>query len=178
MRPRSVGPLGLAVLAAAGVVGILLGAHGWAHHTTSSALGSLGGGPSAAATTPTATTSTGASRAAGPSAPAGGATAGKPGPLLNSQSFAQYAFAIWPGTPSTAASAALTGLTVHVQRQTSGLSVTAAANGQPANPVHFYPNGAHVYVVEASMGDDSGSSDYNLGDDGLVVTDAQGRIIS
>jgi hypothetical protein len=34
-----------------------------------------------------------------------------------------------------------------------------------------------VYVVESSPGDDSGSSDYNLGDDGLVVTDAQGRIV-
>jgi hypothetical protein len=28
------------------------------------------------------------------------------------------------------------------------------------------------------MGDDSGSSDYNLGDDGIVVTDAHGRIVS
>jgi hypothetical protein len=31
--------------------------------------------------------------------------------------------------------------------------------------------------VVASLGDDSGNSDYSLGDDGLVVTDAQGRII-
>jgi len=34
-----------------------------------------------------------------------------------------------------------------------------------------------VYVVEASMGDEAGSSDYNLGDDGVVVTDAHGRIL-
>jgi hypothetical protein len=34
-----------------------------------------------------------------------------------------------------------------------------------------------VYVVEASMGDDSGNSDYNLGDDGLIVTDAAGRVV-
>jgi hypothetical protein len=34
-----------------------------------------------------------------------------------------------------------------------------------------------VYVVEASLGDDSGGTDYNLGDDGLIVTDAQGRIL-
>jgi hypothetical protein len=37
--------------------------------------------------------------------------------------------------------------------------------------------GARVYVVEASLGDDSGNADYNLGDDGLVVTNAQGRIV-
>ena len=176
MRLGSVGPLGLTLLAAAGVAGILLAAHGWAHHTTSRALGSLGAAPTAAATAPAATQSAGAPPTAGPTAPAS-AAARKPGPLLASQSFASYAFAIWPGTPSTAANAALTGLTVRVQRQNAGLSITAGVNGQAAGPAQFYPKGAHVYVVEATMGDDSGSSDYNLGDDGLVVTDAQGRII-
>jgi hypothetical protein len=34
-----------------------------------------------------------------------------------------------------------------------------------------------VYVVEASLGDEAGNSDYNLGDDGVVVTDPQGRIV-
>jgi len=77
-----------------------------------------------------------------------------------------------------AAKAALTGLSVNVHRLTSGLSVTAAVNGQQSGPAHFYLHGVRVYVLEAAMGDDSGSSDYNLGDDGLVVTDAQGRIIS
>jgi hypothetical protein len=57
------------------------------------------------------------------------------------------------------------------------LSVIATVNGQQGSP-HYYPLGEHVYVVEATMGDDSGNSDYNLGDDGLVVTDAQGRIVS
>jgi hypothetical protein len=32
-------------------------------------------------------------------------------------------------------------------------------------------------VIEAAMGDDSGTSDYNLGDDGLVITDSRGRIL-
>jgi hypothetical protein len=32
-------------------------------------------------------------------------------------------------------------------------------------------------VLEASLGDDSGNSDFNLGDDGLVVTDSSGRIL-
>jgi hypothetical protein len=30
---------------------------------------------------------------------------------------------------------------------------------------------------QATLGEDSGSTDYNLGDDGLVVTDARGRIV-
>ncbi len=49
--------------------------------------------------------------------------------------------------------------------------------GQPAAAPHLYVGGARVYVVEASLGDDSGNADYNLGDDGLVVTNAQGRIM-
>ena len=48
--------------------------------------------------------------------------------------------------------------------------------GAPGAP-HVYVGGARVYVVEASLGDDSGNSDYNLGDDGLVVTNAEGRIV-
>jgi hypothetical protein len=84
---------------------------------------------------------------------------------------------VWPGTPTAAAEAALTGLSVTVHSQTGGLSVSAGVNGQAAGAPHVYPGGTRVYVVEASMGDDSGASDYNLGDDGLVVTDAQGRIV-
>jgi hypothetical protein len=64
-----------------------------------------------------------------------------------------------------------------VHRTASGLSVTAGVVGQPRPAAHFYPGGARVYVIEASMGDDSGNSDYNLGDDGLAVTDSRGRII-
>ena len=84
---------------------------------------------------------------------------------------------MWPGAPSAAAQAAETGLVIKVSRQGSGISVVAGVAGQPAPAAKFYPGGAAVYVVEASMGDDSGNSDFNLGDDGLVVTDSQGRIL-
>jgi len=55
--------------------------------------------------------------------------------------------------------------------------VTAGVVGQRTQPARFYPTGTAVYVVEAAMGDDSGNADYNLGDDGLVVTDSQGRLL-
>lgn len=186
-RSVPVGPRGLTLLAIAGVVGFLLAAHGWAHRGTDAALGSLGtrSAPTSLAPTSVAPTSVGPTAArgagpvAGPSATAGATgQAGKPGPLLASQPFAPYAFAIWPGTQSMAAKAALTGLSVSVRQVPSGLSITAAVNGQGAGPAHVYLHGARVYVLEASMGDDASSSDYNLGDDGLVVTDSQGRIIS
>jgi hypothetical protein len=98
------------------------------------------------------------------------------GPPLSSQSFASYSYQVWPGAPSAAAKNAMTGLSISVHRMRSGISVTAGVNGR-AGAAHAYPGGARVYVVEASMGDEAGNSDYNLGDDGVVVTDAQGRIV-
>jgi len=53
----------------------------------------------------------------------------------------------------------------------------AGVIGQAAPTPRRYAGGARVYVVESSLGDDSGNTDYNLGDDALVVTDAKGGII-
>jgi hypothetical protein len=177
---RPVGPRGLALLVATGVTGAILAAHGWSAHRSPLAAGSLGTGsapPSAPARSPAAakpaTSSPQASRAAAP----GASRAATPGPLLSSEPFATYSYLVWPGTPSAAAQAALTGLSISVHRVGTGISVVAGINGQPAPAAHLYQDGVRVYVVEASLGDDSGNSDYNLGDDGLVVTDAQQRIV-
>lgn len=182
---RRVGTRGAAVLAATGLAGGLLAAHGWADWRTPVVPGGLGPGAAAgrlsgSASGPAAAASPRNSpgRTAGPaSSPSPASSARHPGPLLASQPFAPYAYQIWPGRRSSAAQAALAGLTITTHRQSTGLSVVAGVNGQPGSP-RFYPAGARVYVVEAALGDDSGNSDYNLGDDGIVVTDAQGRIVS
>jgi hypothetical protein len=150
------------LLAVTGVAALLLGVHGWTgrHHGLPSAAGHRLG----PASRPTAGPS------AGPSAPA-------PGPKLSSQSYASYSFLVWPGTPSAGAHAAQTGLVVKVNRRGNGIAVTAGVSGQALPPATFYPTGAKVYIVEASMGDDSNNTDYNLGDDALIVTDAAGRIL-
>jgi hypothetical protein len=70
----------------------------------------------------------------------------------------------------------MTGLAISVHRSGSGISVTAGVTGQHAAAA-FYPSGAKVYVIEASLGDDANNTDYSLGDDGLVVTDSGGRIV-
>lgn len=147
---------GLVLLSATAVAGVVLAIHGWGAHERSALPAALV--PSASARP---------SASAHPSA----------GPLLRSQSFASYAFRIWPGVPSAPAKAAMTGLSISVHTRGNGLLVAAGVTGQPAQPPKFYAGGARVYVVEASMGDDSGNSDYNLGDDGLIVTDARGRIL-
>ncbi|MBO0770423.1 MAG: hypothetical protein J2P35_03085, partial [Actinobacteria bacterium] len=115
-----------------------------------------------------------ARRSAPPASPAPSASTG---PLLRSEPYARVSFRVWPGPVSTAARQALTGLSVRVRKVASGLSVTAGVTGQAAGSPRVYPGGTRVYVVEASLGDDSGNSDYSLGDDGLVVTNRQGRIV-
>ncbi len=176
-----VGRWGIALLGITGIAGIILAAHGWSART-SGVTPSLAGASASAPATRAASAPPSSPARAGPSAatptttsPAASPQA-SPGPLLSSEPYASAAFLIWPGRPSAAARQALTGLSVSVRRQGSGISVTAGVNGQPAGAPHVYSQGARVYVVEASLGDDSGNADYSLGDDGLVVTDRQGRI--
>ncbi|GAA1957977.1 hypothetical protein GCM10009798_16880 [Nocardioides panacihumi] len=143
------------MLLAAAVVASVLALHGWSTRPSSALPGGLAGGGGG-----------GHVRHQAP------ATA----PLLSSQSFASYSYQVWPGTPSAAARSAMTGLSISVHRTGSGISLSAGPSGQPG-VAHTYAGGARVYVVEGSMGDESGTSDYNLGDDGVVVTDAQGRVV-
>lgn len=171
---KPAGPLALALLVVTALTGVVLAVHGWSGRHSGLPAGALAGSnPSQAPSAPAPSSSAPAATPSGPAASPGAS----PGPLLSAQSYAQYSFRVWPGTPSAAAQAALTGLTVKVTRRGSGIMVTAGVIGQAANPAQFYAHGAFVYVVEASLGDDSGNSDYSLGDDGLVVTDAQGRIV-
>src|ERR1035441_4902862 len=94
--------------------------------------------------------------------PAGnGAASAAAGPLLSSQAFASEAFQVWPGALSATAQTAMTGLSIAVHRTSSGLSVVAGVVGQPSPAAHSYPGGARVYVIEASLGDDSGSMQNN-----------------
>lgn len=178
---ESVGGRGITLMAVTAVVGILLGAHGWSGRSHGLPPGLAGPQPqvsSSPSSSPTASPVPSASSSQSP--PTQGPTAApapSPGPKLSAQSYASYAFAVWPGTPSAAAKAAETGLTIKVTRQGTGIAVAAAVAGQPLPAAKYYPTGTKVYVIEASMGDDGGNSDYNLGDDGLVVTDAQGRIL-
>jgi len=185
------GPAGLTLLAATAVAGIVLAVHGWAGRHAGLAPGALGtaASPASAAAGPASPARTAApaapgrtsrqagSRSTASPAPAGSSPAASPGPLLSAEPYASYSFKVWPGAPSAAARAALTGLTVRVRRRGPGITVTAGISGQPAPAPRFYRDGARVYIVAASLGDDSGNSDYSLGDDGLIVTNAQGRIV-
>jgi hypothetical protein len=185
---ETVGVRGAALLSVAAVAGLLLGAHGFSgrhHGLPPTALGGTQVPASAPATagsgSPAPTASAQPSQSPGASAtPAQGPTAAATptaGPKLSTESYASYSFSVWPGTPTSAARAAETGLVINVHKQGTGISVAAGVAGQAVPAARYYPTGVKVYVIEASMGDDSGSSDFNLGDDGLIVTDSQGRIL-
>jgi hypothetical protein len=183
---ENIGVRGLTLLAVAGVVGIVLASHGWSlrHQGLPSGFAgpqvspstSVGGGKAPSGSGHSAGPTTAPTQ--GPSAPASSAAAPPgPGPKLSSQAYASYAFRVWPGPVSQAASTAATGLVIKVHRHGSGIMVAASVAGQPPASPRFYATGASVYVIEAALGDDSGNTDFNLGDDGLVVTDTQGRIV-
>jgi hypothetical protein len=180
----SVGPRGFTVLVIVGIAGILLAILGWSQRGTGLVAPTVGGlGGSAPARTPTASPATPTARAsatspdsATPSAtPSATASAG---PLLSSEPYASFTYLVWPGSPSAAAGQAMSGLTIQVTRQAGGISVRAGVTGQPLPSASFFPGGGKVYVIESSLGDDSGDVDYNLGDDGVVVTNLQGQIVS
>ena len=190
-----VGRWGIALLAVTGIVGLLLAWHGWTGrsaavapslagkaassgpaHSTPGATASPAHAPASSAPAPASSPPASSPPASPATSPAPAASA-KAGPLLSSEPYASVTYQVWPGPPSAAATQALTGLKVAVHRHGPGLLVTAGVIGQPPATPHLYAGGARVYIVEASLGDDSGNADYSLGDDGLVVTNAQGRIV-
>lgn len=187
-----VGFRGVALLGIAAATGIALGVHGWSnrHHGVVPTLAGSSPPAASAAASPRPAAPAPSSNAPSPSSsPASqgpvassppahtSSPAASPGPKLSSQSYAPYAFQVWPGPVSQAARAAETGLVIKVTKSGSGIEVTAGVAGQKAAPPKLYPTGVKVYVIEAALGDDSGNSDFNLGDDGLVITDSQGRIV-
>ena len=186
---ENIGVRGLTLLAVAGVAGIGLGIHGWSvrHQAVSAGFagpqvspGTSTRGASKAPGRPGHSAGRTSAPADGPSAPAPASSAAAPpapGPKLSSQAYASRSFRVWPGPVSSAARAAATGLVITVHRHGSGIMVAASVAGQSPAAPRFYTTGASVYVIEATLGDDSGNTDFNLGDDGIVVTDAQGRIV-
>ena len=73
---------------------------------------------------------------------------------------------------------ALAGFSVSVKSLGSQVRLRVVVQGSSQQPItHTYAKSDRIYFIEASMGDDPGMSEYNFGDDGLVVTDARGRLL-
>lgn len=170
----TLGPRGLTVLCIAGLAGVFLGARGWTQRDA----GLVAASPSVTQS-PSASAAPSASASASASPPGSASPAAATGPPLKSEPYASFAYQVWPGPRSADARLAMAGFTLTVTRQANGITVHAIQDGQEMTGAsHFYPGGAKVYVIDSNLGDEAGSIDYALADDGLVVTNAQGQVLS
>lgn len=173
------GPRGLTVLSLAGITALIFGLTGWRQRDSGlvaqppqlpAATSSPTAASSPAAASPSATSSATASAAPAPSATAG--------PPLASEPYASYSYLVWPGPVSANGRLALAGFSLTVTRKAGGITVNAIQDGEKMTSAsHFYAGGAKVYVIDSNLGDEGGSTDYNTADDGLIVTNAQGRVL-
>ena len=173
---EQVGLRGLMLVGAAGLAGLALAIHGSGHGLTAAPRSSLakpsgsasGGTAKAPTHHPTSTTSQ----------PSSGAAHQKLGPPLSSTQYASYAYRLYPGQPDAQATAATAGFHIEVTPGPSTIKVTVSGAGvKNGSQTLTYPASDRVYFIEASFGDDSSNAEYNFGDDGIVVTDATGRIV-
>jgi hypothetical protein len=154
-----VGPRGLSVLSIAGVAGLLFGVVGWKQagiDTAAAAQAPVGtSSPSAAATVPA-------------------SAAAAAGPLLSSMPYAPFAYLVWPGPVSADGKLAMSRWKLTVTRQTGGITVQAAEDGQSmASVSHFYPGGAKVYILDSDLGANAPGTT----NEGLEVTNTQGQVL-
>ncbi len=182
-RPRNqwrlgldqVGPRGLALLAAVAILGLGLGVHGYgaSQKAASDGLAPVGGRQGIRSTPATAATP-----ASSPNPTPSPSPAAQRGPKLADSQYAPYAFQIYPGPLDQGTRQALAGFHITVQSVSGGLEVLVQVLGSSQPPFRqTYSGAARIYFIEANMGDDSGNSEFNLGDDGLIATDAQGTIL-
>ncbi len=177
---EEIGRRGAAALSLAAVVAAVLAVHGYSSPGSLGVASLTGSKPLAAATTPTPTPSSSAppSPGASPSPSPQPTASGTPGPLLSSTSYASYTYQLYPGTPSQTARLALSGFSYKVKNEGGSIVFTLNVLGGSQAPItNTYPASDHVYFVEASFGDDAQNTEYNYGDDGLVVTDASGHVV-
>jgi len=97
---------------------------------------------------------------------------------LSSTQYAGFTYLIYPGPVSASAQQAMAGYSISTQSSGGNvvIAVSAAGSSQTASK-KTYPSTDKIYFVEANLGDDSGATELDPSDDGLVVTNPQGRIV-
>jgi hypothetical protein len=183
--PDRIGPRGLAVLALAVVIAAIVGVRGFSSPALLSA--------SSAFTPPRPTSSPATSPQASPTPATIGQAKRKQqnshhstshavtklGPLLASTQYASVAYRIYPSPINSSTRSAMAGFQISFKRTGSKVVMTIVSQGSSQPPTHqTYAASDKVYFIEASFGDDSSNQEFNLGDDGVIATNAQGRIIT
>lgn len=102
----------------------------------------------------------------------------KLGPALSATRYARAAHQLYPGPIDRQTQEALIGFNVSFQHHESQVMMTLSVKGRSDPPVQrTYDASDKIYFVETNMDDDDNNKEMNFGDDGIVATDAQGRII-
>lgn len=176
---EQIGRKGMAVLASVAVASAGLAIHGYGQGIAASgnslAVGSTSTVTTKANPTPTTQATKGSQVKSQRSTPT---TSPKLGPLLSSTQYASLAYQLYPGPLTAKAKVAITGFNVQVKVSGNNELVSVSIPGSSSPPqTSTFPKGDSVYFIEATLGDDSGNSDYSAGDDGIVVTNPQGRIV-
>jgi hypothetical protein len=193
LKAEHVGTIGLAVLLAGAVLAIGLAIHGYGNRGLAlPSVATSAASPGRSQPHPTTTTSKGAttnSTSGSTSTSTTNSTSGstytsttspavKLGPALSSTQYASYAYRIYPGSVSGSAQQAMAGYSISTKVSGANVVVAVSTAGSSQAPSQkTYPAADTVYFVEASLGDDSGTTELNPGDDGLIVTNPQGRIV-
>ena len=93
--------------------------------------------------------------------------------------FKQYAYQIYPGPADSAAQKALAGFNLSIQDQGDSVVVyLKAVSGRYKDAQYTVAKGDTAYFVETTMRDDPNDQENNLGDDGVVVVDPQGYLLT
>lgn len=98
------------------------------------------------------------------------------GPLLSSTQIAPFTYEVYPA-PATQLSQAQAGFQIAVQPVSTSEKKVVIKNqsGGTALQQNFLASD-HAYWIETSYSDDAPGQDANFGDDGFLLTDAQGYI--
>lgn len=170
--PERLGRRGLAALAASALVALILGFWGLTRPNDNL--------PSSLAYRPPSAPGEAQASAPDPHGAPGASTAVKLGPPLSQTSYIAAAYQIYPGPLDANARRALAGFTASFDPGSQGVTMTISAVGSGQPPLRrTFDSSDKVYFVETRWGDDDvrSNAEFNFGDDGLILTNADGRII-
>jgi hypothetical protein len=182
-KAERVGMIGLGVLLVAAVLAVGLAIHGYGNRGLAlPSVAASAASPGRSQPPPTRTKGAAANSTNGSTSTSTSTSTTSPavklGPALSSTQYASYAYRIYPGTVSASTQQAMAGYSISTKVSGANVVVAVSTVGSSQAPSQkTYPAADKVYFVEASLGDDSGTTELNPGDDGLIVTNPQGRIV-
>ena len=96
--------------------------------------------------------------------------------LANSQ-YDGISYKIFPGPQNAQSLRALIGIKMLNNTISNGTKITLSMNNNTISTVYI-PKNDSLYFIEASYGDDFGSYEGSLGDDGIIIVNSTGYIVS